>query len=148
MEFVFKWEGGLSRHPADPGGLTNLGVTQRVYDAWRKSKQLPLQSVEHLKKPEALEIYEENYWKVAGCHKLDFPLAACQMDCAVNMGPGRAKTLLEGCQGNWKTYIEMRNTYYLDLVKRRPTMKVFLKGWLNRTNDLRKYIDIELARED
>ena len=42
---VLKYEGGYVDHPKDPGGPTNKGVTQAVYDNWRKSQNLPTQSV-------------------------------------------------------------------------------------------------------
>ena len=33
---VFENEGGYSNKPADPGGPTNFGITQRTLAAWRK----------------------------------------------------------------------------------------------------------------
>lgn len=33
LKFVLRWEGGFVDHPDDPGGRTNKGVTQKVYDA-------------------------------------------------------------------------------------------------------------------
>ena len=27
-------EGGYVNHPSDPGGMTNLGVTKRVWEEW------------------------------------------------------------------------------------------------------------------
>ena len=36
LPFILRWEGGYVNHPADPGGATNKGVIQRVYDDWRK----------------------------------------------------------------------------------------------------------------
>ena len=38
LPFVLRWEGGFVHHPDDPGGATNQGVTQRVYDAWRAAE--------------------------------------------------------------------------------------------------------------
>ncbi len=35
LPFVLRWEGGYVNHPNDPGGATNKGVTQKVYDGWR-----------------------------------------------------------------------------------------------------------------
>ena len=34
MKALMRHEGGFSNHPADPGGMTMLGVTQRVWEAW------------------------------------------------------------------------------------------------------------------
>ena len=31
---LLKHEGGYVNHPSDPGGRTNLGVTQRVWEEW------------------------------------------------------------------------------------------------------------------
>ena len=31
LAFVLRWEGGYVNHPADPGGATNKGVTQRTF---------------------------------------------------------------------------------------------------------------------
>jgi lysozyme family protein len=37
-------------------------------------------------------------------------------------------------------YIDNRENFYIQLVQNKPSQKVFLDGWLNRVNDLRKYI--------
>ena len=34
LELVLKSEGGYIDHPKDPGGRTNLGVTQAVWEEW------------------------------------------------------------------------------------------------------------------
>lgn len=36
--------------------------------------------------------------------------------------------------------IDARDDYYYAIVKNKPSQKRFLKGWLNRTGDLRKYL--------
>ena len=45
LPFILRWEGGFVDHPADRGGATNKGVTQRVYDAWRARQGQAPQSV-------------------------------------------------------------------------------------------------------
>ena len=40
-------------HPADPGGATNKGVTQKVYDDWRTRKGLAPRDVRQLEKRDA-----------------------------------------------------------------------------------------------
>ena len=32
LHMLLDHEGGVVNHPKDPGGMTNLGVTKRVYD--------------------------------------------------------------------------------------------------------------------
>jgi lysozyme family protein len=34
LKSVLHHEGGYVNHPADPGGMTNLGVTKRVWEEW------------------------------------------------------------------------------------------------------------------
>ena len=34
LAHVLKYEGGYVNHKDDPGGRTNLGVTQRVWEEW------------------------------------------------------------------------------------------------------------------
>ena len=34
LEMLLSHEGGFVNHPEDPGGITNLGVTKKVYDEW------------------------------------------------------------------------------------------------------------------
>jgi hypothetical protein len=137
IEFVLSHEGGYVNHKDDPGGETNMGISKRAY---------PNLDIKNLKKQQAVEIYKRDYWDKAGCEKLEFPLAACHMDASVNCGIGRAAKFLEGCNGDWKLYLELRNTFYLDLIKRKPAMKVFQKGWLRRTVDLKRFIDIHLQQ--
>jgi lysozyme family protein len=96
LEFVLKWEGGLSNDPDDPGGRTNKGITQRVYDSYRKGKGLPEQDVAKISEDEVLEIYYNNYWKAAKCDVLPERLQLPVFDTAVNMGVGTAIRLLQG----------------------------------------------------
>ena len=34
LETILHHEGGYVNHPKDPGGMTNMGVTKRVYEEW------------------------------------------------------------------------------------------------------------------
>ena len=34
LKTILKHEGGFVNHPSDPGGMTNLGVTKKVWEEW------------------------------------------------------------------------------------------------------------------
>ena len=58
LAFALRWEGGYVNHPADPGGATNKGVTQRAYDAWRVRRGQTKRDVRAITGAEVHAIYE------------------------------------------------------------------------------------------
>lgn len=164
LPFVLRWEGGYVNHPNDPGGATNKGVTQRVYDDWRKRQGLAPRDVRQLEEPEMHAIYEAGYWVPPRCDLLQRKLDLVQFDTAVNMGPGRAVRFLQsalGCGVDGKfgpvtraaaeacdlgstiiAYCDRREDYYNGLARKNPKFKVFLKGWMNRLNALRNEVGL------
>jgi len=164
LPFILRWEGGYVDHPADPGGRTNKGVTQKVYDDWRARQDLPPRHVESIEDSEVYAIYETGYWIPPRCELLQRQLDLVQFDTAVNMGVGRAIRLLQraaGCSvdGHFgpettrvvgacdvgatiAAYCEAREAFYRNLAERRPKSKIFLRGWLNRLNALRSEIGL------
>ena len=83
------YEGGRADHPSDPGGRTNLGVTQAVYDSWRKRRGKPLQSVFYIDRAEADAIYQSQYWVPVRGDDWPLGLDLCTFDAGVNSGPSR-----------------------------------------------------------
>lgn len=87
---VLAHEGGYVNHPKDPGGATNRGVTQRVYDAYRDRKKLARRSVRAINADEVAEIYTRQYWNAVRGDELPTGLDYAMFDYAVNSGPRRA----------------------------------------------------------
>ncbi len=165
---MLQWEGGYVNHPNDPGGATNKGVTFRVYDAWRRSQDLPTQDVRRISDAEVKAIYRRDYWLAARCDRLPPALATAQFDTAVNMGVGRAARLLQraaGVEQDGKVgdgtlaavaagdagelairHCDAREATYRSLAANNPRLQVFLRGWLNRLNALRRALGLP-ARE-
>lgn len=100
---VLQWmgvsEGGYVDHPKDPGGATNFGVTQRAFDAWRKSRGRTAGSVSYLTKAEANAIFVSEYLAPVRFNDLPSGLDYAMADYSVNSGPGRAARALQGILG-------------------------------------------------
>src|SRR5689334_4156851 len=106
LQFVLKWEGGYVNDPADPGGATNLGITQKTYDTARAQKGMPSQPVRGITEPEAQDIYRAHYWAPLKCDSLPPALDLVMFDTGVNMGLKEAVKLLQLClnvtaDGTW-----------------------------------------------
>ncbi len=140
MVVVLKFEGGYANHPNDPGGATYQGVTTKVYDAFRESHLLPIQDVRLMLPEERDAIYRSGYWKPMGCDLEPWPMNLFLFDTAVNCGVRRAKLLLTPTPVDPRTYLERRKQFYHRLVEKRPTLGVFLKGWLRRIAHLLTYL--------
>ena len=145
IKYVLKHEGGLVNDPADPGGLTNRGITKRDY---------PHLDIARLSEEETIEIYRKDYWRPIYDEMTDKDAACKVFDMAVNMGHRQAHKLLQRAVGERDDGVfgpatlaaanETRNLveklcrqqseFYHKLVVKRPVMLKFLKGWLNRAN--------------
>lgn len=90
LQLVLAHEGGYVNHPKDPGGPTNKGVTQKVYDAYRTLKGLSIRSVKSIMKDEVAEIYDRQYWDRANCDQIPVGLDYAVFDYSVNSGVSRA----------------------------------------------------------
>lgn len=162
LVFTLKWEGGFSNHPLDPGGATNYGIIQSRYDQYRKSKGLATQSVKFISKAEYEEIYDVYYWDPVRAQYVSGPLGLALFDTAVNLGVGGCISRLQASlkvpiTGKWTQAIsdvihssdqtavainicKLRIAKRYARVKQNSTQKVFLRGWLNRDNDLLKKV--------
>ena len=151
LAFVLGFEGGYSDHPSDPGGRTNLGITQGTLDAFRRDHDPSLPAdVRSLKRAHAARIYRSGYWDAVDGDELPPGIALLAFDCAVNQGPGRAVRLLQEAAGvtadgkiGPKTLAAIREASPLTLIReyalRRALayvatgrMAIFGKGWFRR----------------
>lgn len=95
LKLVLEHEGGYVNHPRDPGGATNKGVTQRVYDEYRRKRNEPLRSVKHIEAVEVGDIYKSQYWNAVKGNELPAGVDYCIFDFAINSGPRRAIKFLQ-----------------------------------------------------
>lgn len=99
LALMLAHEGGYVNHPKDPGGATNRGVTQRVYDGYRRLRGLSQRSVRHIEDGEVQDIYKRNYWALVRGDELPAGLDYAVFDFAVNSGVSRAIKFLQAGLG-------------------------------------------------
>ena len=130
LAFVLRWEGGFVDHPQDPGGATNMGITQAVYDAWRRSRGLPTRSVREIPREEVEAIYRERYWEplAARYAERNPALALALFDCSVNSGLGRAREALAAVGEAWRRVVAYRLQFLAGL----GIFQAFGRGWTRR----------------
>lgn len=138
MPITAKWEGAYVNHDQDPGGPTNLGVTQAVYDAWRKRRGLAPRSVKKITHGEALRIYRDEYWApTAERYNLRPGVDLATFDAGVNAGVSRGvKWLLASVGGPDHVTVQKICKARLSFKQGLPIWKTFGKGWLNRVVDI------------
>ena len=98
LEMLLHHEGGFVNHPEDPGGMTNLGVTKAVYDAWtgKKSTEAEMRA---LTPADVAPIYRKNYWDKVRGDDLPSGVDWCAFDWAVNSGSKRPAKAIQKAVG-------------------------------------------------
>lgn len=154
FEKLLQSEGGFVNHPSDPGGATNMGVTQRVWEEWM-GHAVDTNAMKRLTPAMVKPLYKRKYWDKVSGDDLPSGLDYCVFDAAVNSGPGRAvkwlqqilgvtqdgvigpKTLAAIRASNLKQVIAQYNDMRLSFLKELPTWGVFGKGWERRVTEVR-----------
>jgi lysozyme family protein len=132
LAFVLPWEGGYVNDPDDPGGETKWGISKKAH---------PFEDIALLSPERAAQIYADEYWTPLGCDGIEFPLNVAVFDTAVNCGVKRAADWLKRST-NAIEFLDFRKVHYYSLVNKNPTMSKYLRGWMNRLGDLKKYVEI------
>ena len=89
LAFVIKHEGGYVHHPRDPGGRTNLGVTQATYERW-VGRSVDEAEMKALTTDDVAPIYRAEYWNRVRGDALPLGVEYALFDFAVNSGVRRA----------------------------------------------------------
>jgi lysozyme family protein len=98
MVALMKHEGGYSFHEKDPGGMTNLGVTQRVWEEW-VGHPVDEREMRALTPAIVAPMYKQKYWDKVRGDDLPSGVDLAVFDFAVNSGPGRAAKMLQKVLG-------------------------------------------------
>ena len=158
LKEVLKHEGGFVNHPSDPGGMTNLGVTKKVWEEWMMPQPVTEADMRALTPELVAPLYKNRYWDVCRCDRLDAGLDYVVFDIAVNSGTRRAARFLQSAVGvvadgvignitiSAVEHSALSTVELIDIICNRreafyrslPTFDTFGRGWLRRNEEVRK----------
>ena len=148
-------EGGRVQNPRDPGGRTDMGVTQRTFDAWQGAHKLPRRDVWTITRAEAAAIYRNAYFDPVRFDALPAGVGYCVADEAANSGPHQAAvdlqralgvtadgaigalTLAAAAKADPAALIGKLCDARLGFMRRLKTWAMFGRGWSNRVAKVR-----------
>jgi lysozyme family protein len=100
LAWLLAHEGGFVNHPDDPGGMTNKGITARVYSQWLADAmdvdaEITEEVMRNIPDAHVEYIYRQEYWNRVAGDKLPAGLDWFVFDWAVNSGVGRSARTLQ-----------------------------------------------------
>ncbi len=155
LAFVLDQEGGHVRHPVDPGGETNYGITKAV--AVAHGYRGPLRSIpmEWVRR-----IYQQGYWDRCRCEAMpEHPIRLVVFDAAIHSGVGQSikwlqrelgvavdgligpVTLAALQRANLDALAHKLINRRLEFLRGLRTWKTFGKGWSRRIAALREALN-------
>jgi len=155
LSMLLEHEGGYVNSKHDPGGMTNLGITQRTYNDYHGIR-LDEQGMRNLTRADVEPIYKDRYWNKCKCHELPSGVDWAVFDWAVNSGTGRAAKALQKAVGaeedgaiGSKTLALVKDTDSVSIINRMAvyrdqfyrslsTFEHFGKGWIRRNDETRE----------
>ena len=154
FDLVIVNEGGFVNNPKDPGGPTNWGCTQTVWEKYI-GHPVTVDDMKALTKEDVKPLYKRNYWDAVHGDSLPSGLDYCLFDCAINSGVGRSARFIQEIVGVFADGAIGNNTVTaINLIKpvtlinefcdkrqafleSLPTFATFGKGWTKRVQDVR-----------
>jgi lysozyme family protein len=162
LKAILKHEGGFVNHPRDPGGMTNLGVTKKVWEEWVKHP-VDEKAMRALTPELVSPMYKKKYWDAVKGDELPDGLDYLMFDFAINAGPGRAIKTMQKAIGTTpdgaigpKTMQSLKEMNPAQLIEKfsvekesfyrsLPTFQTFGKGWLRRVAEAKDHAETMLA---
>ena len=154
FDLVIVSEGGFVDNKLDPGGATNWGCTQAVWEGYIGHK-VSVDDMKALTKEDVKPLYKKRYWDAIHGDAIPSGLDYCLFDCAINSGVNRSAKIIQEIVGVFADGAIGNNTVsaitqlnpvtainefcdkrqaFLESLK---TFPVFGKGWSKRVSEVR-----------
>jgi len=155
LNLVLDHEKGFSDYPFDAGGMTNLGVTKKTWEAWLK-RPVDEAEMRSLTPEKVAPLYKIKYWDACKCDQLPLGIDYAVFDFAVNAGVSRASKTMQATLGTaadgivgpatigvatnadpdefLEKFSKLKEQFYRSL----QLFDVWGKGWLRRVSEVKQ----------
>ena len=152
LEMLLRHEGGFVNHPRDPGGVTNLGVTKKVWEEFT-GRDVDVKEMRELTPEDVAPLYKALYWDAVKGDELPNGIDWSVFDWGVNSGPARAakalqrivdatpdgaigpKTLAKVHEADIHDVLNKMHSARQEFYEKLETFDTFGKGWTKRNNE-------------
>lgn len=152
LEMLLRHEGGFVNHPRDPGGVTNLGVTKKVWEEFT-GRDVDVKEMRELTPEDVAPLYKALYWDAVKGDELPNGIDWSVFDWGVNSGPARAakalqrivgatpdgaigpKTLAKVYEADIHDVLNKMHSARQEFYEKLETFDTFGKGWTKRNNE-------------
>ena len=162
LNLVLDHEKGFSDYPFDAGGMTNLGVTKKTWEAWVK-RPVDESEMRSLTPEKVAPLYKIKYWDACKCDQLPLGIDYAVFDFAVNAGVSRASKTMQTALGTaadgivgpatigvatnadpdefLEKFSKLKEQFYRSL----QLFDVWGKGWLRRVSEVKQIAEGMIA---
>jgi len=140
MPFVFQAEcvfreGQIivEEEDGDDGGATFAGLDSASHPSLKFSTMSP---------QDVCQVYFSE-WQANKVSQYLIPFGECFQDFAINAGIGRAIKTLQISGPDATAFNKERRAFYTQLATQKPVLAKFLRGWLNRVDNLEKFLGLQ-----
>jgi lysozyme family protein len=164
LPIIFEWEGGISDHKNDKGGLTNMGLTLSTWKScgYDKDGDGDVDKDDLLKatKEDVVAVLKKHYWdrwqadKIknqsianllvdwlwnSGIWGIKLPQCVLKLKSDGIVGPTTLNAINDFPDQKWlfEKFVVARRMFIENIIKEDPSQKVFYKGWINRLNSIK-----------
>lgn len=152
--------------------MASRGGCRRYLEYLGVKLPITRESVKTLTKEQARQIFRREFWTLPGLDVFPKRVACCLFDMAVNhgwrnavkiaqrgynavigpygvplvedgkMGPKTKAALRQETAPLLRAIIDSRRLFFRRIVEHNPSQKVFIRGWLNRCDNLQDYLEV------
>lgn len=159
IPIIKKWEGGFANHPNDKGGATNSGITLTTFRQYF-GKNKTVNDLKRMTEWQWEYIFKRGFWDryqadsivnqsvanllvdyvwASGIYGIKYPQQVLGVTADGIIGPVTLAAINEypDQEELFNKLWNRRKEHFNAIVRKNPSQKVFLRGWLNRLNDFK-----------